>query len=788
MKLRVKRILSAVLVFCLCFSLLPSIAIPVEAASTGLSLSQLRQKFPHGKYWNHAGSPGSSNSVNNQNGYTSTPCSQHGVVGTSRQTCNGFQPGGTQLSWQCMGYAEKLGYDATGYNPRNNANGWYTYTSSSSLDNLKPGDIVRYKNNGHSIYVTGVNGDTVTYTDCNSDGHCIIRWDATISKSTLRSSFTHVRSAPSSVPQGDTSCNCSSSYAGTYICTTSSLNLTIRSGHGSSYSAIGSIPPGATVTVSKASGTSNSDWAHVTYNGVTGYASMEYLTKKQVTPARDSRMGLWLSDSEMGDSINSIRTGEWLYLCYKLFDANTGDLLDSYNTSGGYTAKLTLYEPNGAVAHTYTYTNDNNWISIRRNASGNYKGELVFTWNSGGSSTTTVSIDMVYDPRVTPSSSDIQLNVTGTNSQTISISYSGATYSNSIYLDCTTSGDCFSYKWGSWNDHKMPLTITGVRAGQGVITIEMYDSDTDQLITSSKVYVTVTAPTYTISYNANGGSGVPSSQTKHYNTTLTLSSIKPTRTGYTFLGWSTNSSATSATYQPGSSFSNDANTTLYAVWKANTYTVTYNASGGTGAPNSQTKTHGVNLTLSSSKPTRTGYTFLGWSTNSSATSATYQPGSSFSSNSNTTLYAVWKANTYTVTYNANGGTGAPDSQTKTHGVNLTLSSSKPTRTGYTFLGWSTNSSATSATYEPNDIYNIESDITLYAVWVIVEPEFVLGDINNDGTVDAGDAVLISRYDAGMVDLNLSQLKAGDVNGDGTVDAGDAVLISRYDAGFVNELG
>ncbi|MBQ7048541.1 MAG: InlB B-repeat-containing protein, partial [Clostridia bacterium] len=640
-----------------------------------------------------------------------------------------------------MGYAEKLGYDATGYNPRNNANGWYTYTSSSALDNLKPGDIVRYKNNVHSIYVTGVNGDTVTYTDCNSDGHCIIRWDVTISKSTLRSSFTHVRSAPSSVPPGPTPCSCSTSYAGIYICTTSNLNLTIRSGHGSSYSAIGSIPPGATVTVSKASGTSSSDWAHVTYNGVTGYASMQYLSKKQATQQRDSRIGLWLSDSEMGSSISTIRTGEWLYLCYKLYDANTGDLLDTYNTSGGYTAKLTLYETNGAVAHTYTYTNDNNWISIRRNTPGNYKGELVFTWNSGGTTTSTVSINMVYEPRVTPSSSDIQLNVTGTNSQTISISYSGATSSNSIYLDCTTSGDCFSYKWGSWNDHKMPLTITGVRAGQGVITIEMYDSDTDQIIATSKVYVTVTAPTYTVSYNANGGSGAPSSQTKYYNTTLTLSSTKPTRIGYTFLGWSTSSTATSATYQAGSAFNTNANTTLYAVWQLTPTALSVNSS------NNATISTGGDMKYYSYTPSTSGK-YVIYSTGSVDTkvhlydenlneltnnddggdnrnfrleynltaSTKYIFGVKYYSSSTTGTIPFTFGKVYTITYNANGGTGSPAFQSKDYGKDITLSSLTPTRTGYVFKGWSTSSSATNATYQPNDTFTTNADTTLYAIW------------------------------------------------------------------------
>ena len=73
-----------------------------------------------------------------------------------------------------------------------------------------------------------------------------------------------------------------------------------------------------------------------------------------------------------------------------------------------------------------------------------------------------------------------------------------------------------------------------------------------------------------------------------------------------------------------------------------TYTVTYNANGGSGAPSAQTKTHGKNLTLSGTQPTRSGYTFMGWAENASATTAQYQAGASFTDNKNVTLYAVWK--------------------------------------------------------------------------------------------------------------------------------------------------
>lgn len=146
------------------------------------------------------------------------------------------------------------------------------------------------------------------------------------------------------------------------------------------------------------------------------------------------------------------------------------------------------------------------------------------------------------------------------------------------------------------------------------------------------------------------------------------------------------------------------------------WTVSYNANGGSGAPASQTKTYGSNLTLSSTKPTRTGHTFLGWSTDKNATTATYQPGGLYTSNSGATLYAVWKINTYTVSYDANGGSGAPGSQTKTYGATLTLSKTKPTRTNYNFKGWSKDKSATSPTYSAGGVYTEDAAVTLYAVW------------------------------------------------------------------------
>lgn len=226
--------------------------------------------------------------------------------------------------------------------------------------------------------------------------------------------------------------------------------------------------------------------------------------------------------------------------------------------------------------------------------------------------------------------------------------------------------------------------------------------------------------TYTISYSANGGSGAPSSQTKYYFTDLTLSTLTPYRSGYTFLGWSKSSTASSPTFYSGGSFTLNMNTTLYAVWEKNlaSYTITYNANGGSGAPTSQTKIEGLTAYLSSSSPYRNGYTFKGWATSSGSSTVVYKEGDPYTGNANLTLYAVWQKNlsTYTISYNANGGSGAPSSQTKTEGVTLTLSSTKPTRSGYTFLGWSTSSYASSASYSAGGSYTANAGATLYAVW------------------------------------------------------------------------
>lgn len=232
--------------------------------------------------------------------------------------------------------------------------------------------------------------------------------------------------------------------------------------------------------------------------------------------------------------------------------------------------------------------------------------------------------------------------------------------------------------------------------------------------------VTLTIPalaSYNVTFNANGGSGAPATQKKYYGKNLTLSSTKPTRTGYTFVRWNTNTSNTGTAYNPGGSYTGNAALTLYAIWQANTWSVTYNANGGSGAPAAQTKVYGTTLTLSSSQPTRTGYVFVQWNTKSDGTGTSYASGASYTTNAALALYAIWRLNVFTISYNANGGINPPNDQTKTYDVDIQLSSSTPTRTDYQFINWNTRSDGTGTVYEPNATYTTNQNLTLYAIWV-----------------------------------------------------------------------
>ena len=263
-------------------------------------------------------------------------------------------------------------------------------------------------------------------------------------------------------------------------------------------------------------------------------------------------------------------------------------------------------------------------------------------------------------------------------------------------------------------------------------------------------------PSYNVTFNANSGSGAPATQKKWYNESLTLSSTKPTRTGYTFKQWNTKADGTGTAYAPGATYTGNAALSLYAIWTINTWTVAYNANGHGTAPASQTKTYGTNLTLRSGMGTVSNYVWKSWNTAANGSGTTYGSGAAYSTNGAATMYAQWYA-PYTVSYNANGGTGAPAAQTKVYNQTLTLSATVPTRANHDFLGWATSATAETPTYRTGDdhsgnaTYSTNAALSLYAVWKIAHSNPSISYLNvkrcvssQDGTpADDGEGCLVT---------------------------------------------
>lgn len=129
------------------------------------------------------------------------------------------------------------------------------------------------------------------------------------------------------------------------------------------------------------------------------------------------------------------------------------------------------------------------------------------------------------------------------------------------FHDCKTN--CEVYFPGTEEQWK---AVTIASNNDNLANAKTYDTDMEYIwVHCEGVDEPDTPVTYTLTYDANGGSNAPASQTG--NGAITLSTARPARDGYTFLGWAANSGATSAQYQPGASYSLTANVTLYAVWQ-----------------------------------------------------------------------------------------------------------------------------------------------------------------------------------------------------------------------------
>ena len=287
---------------------------------------------------------------------------------------------------------------------------------------------------------------------------------------------------------------------------------------------------------------------------------------------------------------------------------------------------------------------------------------------------------------------------------------------------------------------------------------------------------------YQVSFNGNGNtSGSMSNQSFTYDQAQNLTANGYSKIGYSFAGWSTSANG-SVEYSNSQSVSNLTSTnngtvTLYAVWTANTYTVTLDKQSGSGGSSSVTATYDSAMP-EITPPERTGYSFKGYYTGTNGSGTKYYDNNgksvqNWDKTSNTTLYANWEANGYTLTMDANGGsitssdvwTGSGTKVTKTVKYNDTYdtyvndkgevkvgylpTSSNISRTGYTFAGWWTASSGGSQVSSSTKM-DSTSGKTIYAHWTANSYKITFNQNSGSG----GSSSTTVTYDKAMPSITI----------------------------------
>ena len=303
-------------------------------------------------------------------------------------------------------------------------------------------------------------------------------------------------------------------------------------------------------------------------------------------------------------------------------------------------------------------------------------------------------------------------------------------------------------------------TFTGWKLGTAVNTWAATSYSATQNVGTGKYgNVTLVAQwskdNYTITYDPNGGNAV--NPTTYTITTQFDLRPKPSgMIGKEFLGWKVivadgnwNLGDTFSASQHFDSGNKYGNITLQAQWKTATYTVTYKANGGVGDDIVDTRTYGEPYTTRPANTfTRNGYNLVKWNNNADGSgSYNYTPGygNLAETNVDRVLYAQWSPITYTITYDANGGSVTPATQDyNIESTNVNLAT--PDREGYNFTGWkptANDGNWTAASYAAGAAVTGQyGNVTLTAQWEIktfqVRGKFADGDPSaSAGTVTNG---------------------------------------------------
>ena len=352
-------------------------------------------------------------------------------------------------------------------------------------------------------------------------------------------------------------------------------------------------------------------------------------------------------------------------------------------------------------SRTWTSTDSSDYIMLYPSPANGYRNPIWFNRSDG------------YDQLVVDANgngSDRKISFTQNKYGTLNATYYAPTYTLSYDGNGATGGSTASQSGGthytvrSCGFYKTGYTFDYWLTGSG----QRYDpGQTIGLSSDTVLYAQWKESIYTISYNANGGDNAPSDQTKKYGETITLSSDTPTWPGHTFWGWATSPARDAErAYNAGASYSENVSRILYAIWAV---TASFYSKGSLSSQIIKR----INDTVILPTPSFTATEGCrGWRNGDEIWSC----GDSFTITSDTVFVAIW-TNIYRITYNANGGSGAPDQQIKWQDEDLTLSTDQPTWPGHTFYGWGlVPDRDASRAYVSGGTYKNNESVTLYAVW------------------------------------------------------------------------
>ena len=430
-------------------------------------------------------------------------------------------------------------------------------------------------------------------------------------------------------------------------------------------------------------------------------------------------------------------------------DSSSISSLDSSNCGLLSNNTLTdVYVKEGLAVGEYI-SNNANFVLTKSNVSGyNHYGRAVkITWNGGSIAGTLDANLWNYAGSTGYTSTNAGSNSVYTFSGKNAISKVGINGENIYYLPTPIIS---GYTFNGW--------FTADGAGVKVATADGWIASVSGYTDENKAWIKTDATTlyarytkksFTISYNLAGG-GTSSTRPTSYTFGTTTSIPNPTRTGYTFLGWTVSSSLTGKTYgtinlgdghqQFDSNYTSAVYYELYYLNNNITYTGELSDSEIRWRMYTTAGAYNGSLSSTPVTPSSDGYTSLWYHRGKSASNTTisFTTGTSYSVDAHQvgdlTLTARWKANTYTVTFNPNGGTVSQTSTTVTYDSTYgTLPT--PTRTGYTFEGWFT--AASGGTQITSDtIVKITSTQTLYAHWTLNKSYLLTGSKWQQALIDA----------------------------------------------------